>query len=227
MIPVDREELDIVAGEYVAGVLDAEAAREVETALAGNGELREMVAAWERRLHPLTRLADEAEPPPDLWERIAVRLDAGAAPASHSAQKTLALWRWSTVAAAAVAAALALYIALAPPKAGPSLVAVMHPPQGDELVWVATASGDGLRLRPVAAASPPPDRAFELWAIAPNSKPQSLGVVPTQGRFDLAVDPSVVRSGTTLALSVEPKTGSPTGQPTGAVVFIGTLVAAD
>ena len=227
MIPVDRQELDILAGEYVAGVLDAEAAREVETALAGNGELREMVAAWERRLHPLTRLAGDAEPPPDLWTRIAVRLDAGAAPASHRARNMLALWRWSTVAAAAVAAALALYIALAPPKAGPSLVAVLHPAQGDELAWVATASGDGLRLRPVAAASPPADRAFELWAIAPNSKPQSLGVVSAQGRLDVAAIPAVVRGGTTLALSVEPKAGSPTGQPTGPVVFIGTLVAVD
>jgi len=227
MIPVDHQELDILAGEYVAGVLDAEAAREVETALAGNGELREMVAAWERRLHPLTRLAGEAEPPPDLWERIAGRLDASAPPASQRAPNTLALWRWSTFAAAAVAAALALYIALAPPPAGPSLVAVLHPPQGDELAWVATASGDGLRLRPVAAVSPPADHAFELWAIAPNSKPQSLGVVPPQGRFDLPVAPPVVRGGTTLALSVEPKTGSPTGQPTGPVVFIGTLVAAD
>jgi anti-sigma-K factor RskA len=227
MIPVDRQELDILAGEYVAGVLDAETAREVETALANDGDLREMVAAWERRFHPLTRLVGEAEPPPDLWERIAARLDHSAPAASQRAQNTLAVWRWSTFAAAAVAAALALYIALAPPKGGPSLVAVLHPPQGVELTWVVTASGNGLRLRPVAAASPPTDRAFELWAIAPNSKPQSLGVVPIQGRFDLAVAPPVVRSGTTLALSVEPKTGSPTGQPTGPVVFIGTLVAAE
>ena len=223
MIPVDRQELDILAGEYVVGVLDGEAAREVEAAMAGNAELREMVAAWERRLCPLSRLAGEAEPPPDLWERIAVRLDASEKPARNA----LALWRWSTVAAAAVAAVLALYIAFAPPKAGLNLVAVLHAPQGEQPVWVATASGDTLRLRAVAPETPPADRAFELWAIAPNSKPQSLGVVSAQGRLELAAAPTVIRGGITLALSVEPKTGSPTGQPTGPVVFIGTLVAAD
>ena len=223
MIPADRQELDILAGEYVAGVLDAEAAREVEAAVAGNAELRDMVAAWEQRLYPLSRLAGEAEPPSDLWGRIATRLDASAKPARNA----LALWRWATAAAVAVAAVLAIYIAFAPPKARPSLVAVLHAPQSEQPVWVATASGDTLRLRAVAPETPPADHAFELWAIAPNSKPQSLGVVPPQGRLELAAGPSLIRGGTTLALSVEPKTGSPTGQPTGPVVFSGTLITTD
>jgi anti-sigma-K factor RskA len=228
MIPEDLEALHILAGEYVLGVLDREAAREVETALATNAALRRAIAHWEDRLHGLSALASPADPPAETWDKIAARLrPAPARPAATRLWDSLGLWRLSTAVAGAIAAGLALYIALVPPVAGPRFVAILRAPQQEQPAWVATAGGNGLLIHAVARGAAPSDRAFELWAIAPGAtRPQSLGVIPSDGRLELGVLPAALRDGGTLAISIEPIGGSPTGQPTGPVVFTGTLVAA-
>jgi anti-sigma-K factor RskA len=226
MIPLDRQELDLLAGEYVLGVLDAAAAREIETALPGNAELRRAVAFWEEHLAGLSALAPAAEPPADLWQRIAARLkpQTTARPARLGVWRSATPWRWSTLAAAAVAACLALYIALAPFGHGPGYLAVLRAPQQTAPAFVAVVGPGRLSLRPIAAATPPSDRAFELWSIAPGGKaPRSLGVVPADGQMTLASLPIAFPDGTTLAISIEPPGGSPTGQPTGPIAFVGTL----
>jgi anti-sigma-K factor RskA len=224
MIPEDRDELHMLAGEYVLGVLDPAAAREVEETLATNDELRRAVIFWEERLQPLAALAPAATPPADGWQRIEAALGSQAKPALWN---SLALWRGATAAALALAACLALYIALAPPAPGPSFVAVLRAPQQDQPAWVATAGRHGLLVHAVAGEAAPSDRSFELWAIAPGSQqPRSLGVIPADGRLELGALPAAIRDGGTLAISIEPKGGSPTKQPTGPVVFVGSLVAA-
>jgi anti-sigma-K factor RskA len=55
---------------------------------------------------------------------------------------------------------------------------------------------------------------------------RSGAVIRADGRLELGALPSAIRDGGTLAISIEPKGGSPTGQPTGPVVFVGTLAAA-
>jgi anti-sigma-K factor RskA len=82
-----------------------------------------------------------------------------------------------------------------------------------------------LLVRAVTAATPPSDRIFELWAIAPGAtRPRSLGVIPPDGELRLSPLPPDLRDGATLAISVEP-VGSPTQQPTGPVVFVGSVKA--
>ncbi len=231
MIPENPEELRILAGEYVLGVLEPATAREIEAALAGNAALRREVVFWEERFHELSRLAPPATPPPDTWDKIAASIG-GAEVAARAPVRPLAFWRslafWRTGAAlaAAVAAALAVYVAVAPPAAGPSFVAVLRTPQQDQPAWVATAGRNGLLVRAVAGPAAPNDRSVELWAIAPGAtRPQTLGVIPPDGRLELAALPGAIRQGGTLAISLEPRGGSPTGQPTGPVVFTGMLTA--
>ena len=74
MIPDNSEELSVLAGEYVLGVLDAHESGEVAAALAINAELRHAVAFWEERFHPLSSLAASPEPPPDTWQAIEARI---------------------------------------------------------------------------------------------------------------------------------------------------------
>ena len=226
MIPADETDLHALAGEYVLGTLDPAEAAEVEAALPGNAALRQAVAFWEERLHGLAALAPPAEPPPGTWNAIAERIAAPAAkPAPSGLWNSLALWRASTAVAAAAAACLALYIALVP--AGPSFVAVLHAPQQGEATWIATAGSSGMLVRAVVGGAPPADRAFELWTIPPGAtRPQSLGVIPPDGRIEFKSLPPGVRDGATLAISIEPKGGSPTGQPTGPVVYTGALTRA-
>lgn len=75
-------------------------------------------------------------------------------------------------------------------------------------------------------ATPPNDRAFELWAIAPGAtRLRSLGVIPPDGELKLSPLPPDLRDGATFAISIEPVGGSPTQQPTGPVGFVGSVKA--
>jgi anti-sigma-K factor RskA len=221
MIPTDREELDVLAGEYVLGLLDSAQSREVADALANNQALRDAVAFWEQKLHPLSALAAPAEPPPGIWEAIAARTQPGK---PQIASSPATPWKWATAAFAAVAAALILYVAV--PSSTPTLVAGLHASTHEGADWIATVDPQGLHLSAVSGENPPAARVYELWAIAgQGSKPRALGVIPKDGKFQLAALPRDVKPGATLAISVEPPGGSPTGSPTGPVVFVGVLRA--
>jgi anti-sigma-K factor RskA len=226
MIPGNPDDLHVLAGEYVLGVLDEAEASEVAGALASNFELRRAVGFWERQLHPLSELTAPAEPPPAIWERIEARIAKPASkPAAPGFWNNIALWRWSTAGLAAAAASLGLWIALIP-ASGPSFVAGLHPPQQDQVSWVAAADRSSLVVHALSAATAPNDRVFELWTIAPGAaQPRSLGVIPANGELKVSPLPPELRDGATLAISIEPPGGSPTQQPTGPVVFVGTVKA--
>jgi anti-sigma-K factor RskA len=72
-----------------------------------------------------------------------------------------------------------------------------------------------------------PDRVLELWSVPPEGNPRSLGLISANGVTVLKrerLPATVLKGGTAaLAVSVEPPGGSPTGVPTGPVVFAGKL----
>ena len=71
--------------------------------------------------------------------------------------------------------------------------------------------------------------SHELWVIPADGKPRSLGVLGTskQAHMQLAnALADLLQQGATIAISVEPKGGSPTGAPTGPVVASGALARA-
>ena len=105
---------------------------------------------------------------------------------------------------------------------GPQKIAVLSPMTGGSPVLVATAERNGaLRLRPIASISVPEGKDLELWALPQGeTKPRSLGVLPASGRR-VAAD---LAPNTQLLVSLEPKGGSPTGQPTGPVLYGGSFV---
>jgi len=222
MIPADPEELNALAGEYVLGTLDARVAREVEAALSHDAALREAVLFWENRLHPLSRLSRPASPPPGVWDAIDARIRP---PTGHARflrwWDNPVPWRWASASLAAVAAALIVVVAL--PRHQANFAAVLSSPAQEHTTgFIASGSGDTWTLRAVAGVTPPPGRAFEAWLIAPHDpRPRPLGVVPHDGALHLAkLDAS---SGSTLAISIEPPGGSPTGLPTGPVVYAGAV----
>ena len=69
------------------------------------------------------------------------------------------------------------------------------------------------------------DRSLQLWALAPDSAPKSLGVLAQDKVFKLTAAEADMRASPTLAISLEPLGGVPseTG-PTGPVLFKGTLI---
>ena len=177
---------------------------------------------------------------------------AAAAPKSERSGEVVYLagqarrWRAFTVAMSAIAALLAVYIAvgqLAPgllPAGRPSQSAAVAPPPGSRLVAVLqqepTAPAFLLTVDPQhhtmtvrrVTASADAGRSYELWLIARNNpKPRSLGLVgaeefttrPLPEDFDAAA----LRQAS-YAVSLEPAGGSPSGVPTGPVLFTGKMV---
>jgi anti-sigma-K factor RskA len=70
----EEENIDGLAAEFVLGSLDAAERAEVEARRALEGSLKAAIEAWERRLAPLLEAAPEVAPPPDIFDRILVRI---------------------------------------------------------------------------------------------------------------------------------------------------------
>jgi anti-sigma-K factor RskA len=71
-------------------------------------------------------------------------------------------------------------------------------------------------------------KSAELWVIEGKNPPRSLGVIDIKGPNAHVIGAGQLQglqSGATLAISIEPYGGSPTGLPTGPVVASGTLKA--
>ncbi|TMH09007.1 MAG: hypothetical protein E6H67_00160 [Betaproteobacteria bacterium] len=141
---------------------------------------------------------------------------------------TLALWRGLTLAGFATALALALVV-LTPPREAPSetMVAVLAG-QDAKPVLVASADRAGriLTVKAIAPLQPGADRALELWALPASGNPRSLGLIPPTGLARLALPApagTALQNIPALAVSLEPAGGSPTGLPTGPVLYSGPL----
>ncbi|WP_198374783.1 anti-sigma factor [Neoroseomonas rubea] len=223
MIPTDPAERDALAGEYVLGTLDARAAAEVARAMETDPALREAVAAWEARLAPLTALAPPEAPPPGLWERIAASLDGPRQAPAVAKSRFLRVW---ALGASAVAAGLAVLLLVRPAPEQRLMTVLLT--QRDQPAWLVEAQGGALRLASLNPQPVPSDRVMQLWALPQGaSAPTSLGLIPAeQGR--LTVTPSTIRPepGMLIEITLEPPGGSPTGRPTGPILFIGRLAAA-
>jgi anti-sigma-K factor RskA len=225
--------------EYVLGVLDAdlraEVAREVET----SGEAATAVALWQRRLMPLTDTIADVTPASYVWARIhhALGLDSPTRiqPKSSGLWNNLALWHWLGLGASAVAVALLLLVSLprtvpTPAVVNASYMAATIKQDDGSTGWTATM--DPQRGRMVVVPATPlafeAGRAPELWLIPAGGKPIPVGMITHDKPTTIALDAALVAQlGPTalLAVSVEPIGGSPTGQPTGAVVAKGAIGA--
>ena len=97
-----------------------------------------------------------------------------------------------------------------------------------EHVWELEVFGNLDRLVAHAARLParPAGHDYELWALPKGRAPVSLGVLPSEGatsRTLTAIQKQALANSSQVAVSIEPLGGSPTGQPTGDIVFVAPL----
>jgi anti-sigma-K factor RskA len=220
---------DLLAAEYVLGTLDARASAGVETQLATDSALAEAVAAWTNRLAPLTRLAPPEAPPPDLWDRIEARLPATARPAPRRS------WFWQGWAiGASLAAAVFAGLAFLPRAEKPAYMTVLVSDRAAP-AWIAQADRTGgitlAAVRPAFGEPQPttPDgRVMQLWGLRPGeTAPTSLALLPrTPGRITIPAPALRPVNNMLIEISLEPEGGSPTGRPTGPILFYGRLIEA-
>lgn len=197
---VPPEDDDLLAAEYVLGVLPLTERRAAAHRAEVDGAFAARVWAWEARFAPMQAETVEGRAP-DLLPAIEARL--------FSVRTRR--WRlWG--AGAAVAASVALAVLMWP---APGVQARL---EAGELVF--EAQGDG-RFLTVARMGPTAGSAndYQLWAIGADGVPRSLGLLRGDTlRLEAALEPGV-----TLAVSLEPLGGSPGALPTGPVLAAALL----
>ena len=232
------DDIDTLAGEYVLGTLSAAARATVEARMAGEPALREAVQAWEARLLPLTAVVPPADPSPGLWQRIERSIGPSVAPAATKAAarpSALATWwnnlqLWRSLAGAGFAAAAVMAAVLVTrlgAPATPQYMVVLVAPNGTAPGWVVQTSGaDTLRLVPLGSTAVPEQRSLQFWTKADDwNAPVSLGLVEPGQPLEVKVDklPPLVPN-QLFEITLEPYNGSPTGRPTGPILYIGRAV---
>jgi anti-sigma-K factor RskA len=115
------------------------------------------------------------------------------------------------------------------PSIRATAVATISAKSGEHL-WDLQVFGNGDRLVARVAKLParPAGSDYELWALPKGAAPVSLGVLPAAGassRTLTVMQKQALALSTQVAVSIEPLGGSPTGQPTGAVLYVAPLRA--
>ncbi|HEX4296776.1 MAG TPA: anti-sigma factor [Devosia sp.] len=215
-----------LAAEYALGVLPASEDQAFRARVRSEPTLAAELSFWRTRLASLDTEFAETAAPASAWAGIERRLFAGAGrPGMWS---SLALWR-SFAGVAAAIAVVAIGVNIATPRPDPrafaaQLVAALSA-QGSNVSMVAlyNATTGEVRLTALSGAAVP-GKDYQLWAIEGSNAPKSMGLIKVDSGDSVKVSSDVLAGfgpGTTLAISLEPQGGSPTGLPTGPVVAAG------
>jgi anti-sigma-K factor RskA len=229
----DRE---ILAGEYVLGLLDSAEKAAFEGRLADDAGLDAAVARWQTRLAPIDATAQPAEPSPGLWQRIEGGLDGATFPRRSAVQRpglrirlaqwwnNLWLWRGAALAGAVAAILLAvgLVAALDRARRQPVLVAVLLTDSNVAAAVVNTFADGRVELLPLQDIAVPQGRALEIWTLWDRATgPRSVGLIDRARAAPLRLDNLPLGADQLFEITVEPASGSPTGRPTGPIVAKG------
>ena len=212
------ELLEQLAGAYVVGTLRGLARARFERLSERSGRVRTALQRWEDRFMPLLAALTPVTPRDQVWEQIARRITSQAPAATDRAPR----WRW----ALAGALALSLIVGVSVWLFNPPLQTVaalgqdrLHP------LWnvARTANSTTLQIRALQAVQSNPQLAYELWALPSNGQPPvSLGLMPRAGSIERALSAAqrvALLSSNRIAITLEPAGGSPTGKPTGPIVY--------
>lgn len=224
----DSPELrELLAGHYVLGHMPSRVRARFDRLLLSRPDYAREAAAWEERLSPMLHAVAPQIPPRRVWRRLLRQVKRESPAASRkpwfgrfgAGGLTLA-----GVTTAAFLAVLGLYLSqpTVTPLASPSQYAVISTKQGAPQ-WVITVSDRTMHMRAVGRAAPPAGKSYELWMLpGGGAKPVSLGLLPASGAASETLTPAMLatlKSAKVLAVSIEPEGGSPTGLPTGPVVY--------
>lgn len=249
----DPNTRDLLAGAYSLGTLRGAARKRFEKLLTQRPEWRNALNKLNNRIHLLADTLPAVTPGKHVWRNIQNKLHGKPAEtfANNVANNAVGLWQKLTFGASGIAAVLAFVlinqspveqptpapaVAIAPVEKpqvtqAPTNVALLTTPDATA-GWVIALSKNKagqheIRVSAQASLKQANANSFELWLLPPDkAAPISLGTLPQQGKQQVVVSDNIANllllSG--LAVSLEPIGGSPTGQPTGAVLYQGKLM---
>lgn len=218
-----------LAAEFMLGLLEGEAKMDAERRLAFDAGFAREVERWRERFAAFDdstqpQLAGEA-----LWRRIEATFAS-----AQQIQKRPSLWSrfWNnlavlrlTAAGATLAVALlavGLGVAIRQARLQPVMVAVLV--DGDRTGAVVHAFADGrVVLLPLTSINVPSGRALQVWTLPSRERgPVSVGLMNSARTLELDLK-DLPRPGLDqlFEITLEPAGGSPTGRPTGPILFKG------
>ena len=225
MKPDNPDLVDRLAAEYVLGTLRGPARRRFERWRASSPHVHQRCRYWEEHLMHMAKGLEPVQPPAHVWPAIRQRLNLAADGSPRRWARS-----WALAASIVLVAGLAgLLYWRSLPSVRATATSTIAAKSGEE-VWQVEVFGTTNRLVVHASrlSAHPAGRDYELWALPANGNPVSLGVLPTEGtstRALTAIQKAALASSSQVAVSIEPPGGSPTGQPTGDIVFVAPLRA--
>lgn len=234
----DRDEIDVVAGEFVLGTLDAGERASVAARRQREEALDAAIKAWEQRLGALGEAVPPVAPDAGLLSKIEARIDARAMAGPLTDQvvtleRRARRWRRIAVAASALAACLLIAIGVRevtrPQTAGVYTAVFQKDDASPAFLLTVNLDTRVLSIRAVAA-QPQPGKSYQLWIVSDKlgGVPRSLGLIEAKHvpvSHPLPGYERAVVETATFGISLEPAGGSPTGRPTGPA-FHAKLIAA-
>jgi anti-sigma-K factor RskA len=226
------DDLIATAGEYVAGLMSAGEQESFERRIATDADARRAVADWRERLLALDETATPVTPSDGLWPRIEQAVGSARPVVTGSSGFLSRLWqdvsalRWASLASAAAALVLAVLLVAQPfgRNDRPTVVAVLTAPNTSEAGAIVEAFADGrVRVVPLRAIPVPEGRTLQVWTLWDRQVgPRSVGLMPRAEARDYATSgmPRPVDQ-QLYEITLEPAGGSPTGRPTGPILYVG------
>lgn len=207
---------DALAAEYALGTLRGNARLRFQKRLLHERELAERVARWETTFSTLDSHLAPILPPEKVWKKILLDL-----PAQTPARRTRPYLGWM-VAAGLAAITLTTWYATREPELSP-LVVLNDAQQKGQWLVSADSQRQQLSISPLRPAALTTNNSLQLWLIPAGKTPLSLGLVNSQAPTQVRLNKLTLAADAVIAISLEPKGGSPTGQPTGPVLFSGKI----
>lgn len=225
----------ILAAELAIGLLDGEERASASARATVDPDFAQEVDWWQQRMAPFYAQVGDVSPPSYLRERIAARLEVP----SLDERRSRSRWRLLGLGGAigALAASIVAWTmspdtpvsTVAPHRSviapRPLVASLLPADKSAEPPIVVMLEPGAARLRLSATIEVSADRDVQLWLIrAGAAAPISLGVLSSAADRQLRLRKADLPvAGDQLAASIEPVGGSPTGQPTGPVVFSGKV----
>jgi anti-sigma-K factor RskA len=238
----DPRLIELLAQRFVLGTQRGAARQHFAALVRQRVDARQAVDYWEERLAPLAWDLAPVAPSELAWQRICREL--GIRAAQTAPGRPARGNRWAAVAAACAAFAIVAAggwwrAAHRPPdivtrtivENVPEAVAVaVVSDNGGRNLWIARIAPDSRELtaQVIDGVEQRPANDYELWALTDAGIPVSLGLLPQAGRRSVALDDAAItalRSSSTVAVSLEPRGGSPEPTPTGPVLYTAALLA--
>ncbi len=227
-LKTNQSSADDGAFEYVLGSLDRERRDQLTRQRLVDVDLDRNIFNWEAHLQGLADSQKPVEPDAAVRDQLMQRLfDKPLKTAPGGMWQSLGLWRGFTAFASLASFILVFVLVSGTGQQGmdqPTIEAdycawFSKDQQVAWMLWANSKTGQmktSVMMQPTLAK----DESMELWMIPKDgSAPVSLGLLPTEGEATLLLPAGTVENSKALAVSQEPLGGSPTGAPTGPVVY--------